>query len=180
MDIHFDCTSNVWIKLLFNEKFLFTSFTNLTPYYLNVKWSYKFCCEVSSHLPQFHGWDCLISPTLISLILPTQQIILKNTQNYRKVSQKHDYRLVCPLTPDRFSSIETKLNANLCVSSAIIRFLWMTLLGCHGGVALLASCTRDTSVESCCVSKFQKFRRHVDGLFQLPFSDCYAILQHYC
>ena len=32
----------------------------------------------------------------------------------------------------------------------------LSLLGCHGGVALLASCTRDTSVESCSFSKFSK------------------------
>ena len=55
-------------------------------------------------------------------------------------------------TPDGYSS---KLDANLCLSSTIIRSLWIILLQCHGGAPLVASCTRDTS--------------HLDELFQLPF-----------
>ena len=46
------------------------------------------------------------------------------------------YRLVCADTPDRYASTETKLDANLWLSSTIIRSLWMTLLRCSGGAAL--------------------------------------------
>ena len=46
---------------------------------------------------------------------------------------------VCAVTPDRYSSIETKLDTNVCLSSAIIWSHWMTLLWCCGGAAPVGS-----------------------------------------
>ena len=46
--------------------------------------------------------------------------------------------------PETYSSIEAKLDANLCLSSMIIRSLLMILLRCRGGATLVASCARDT------------------------------------
>ena len=71
----------------------------------------------------------------ICVISPTQQILKKILTNYRKVVQSkgHGYRLACPDTPDRYSSNETKLDANLCLSSAIIQSLRMIVLRRHGG-----------------------------------------------
>ena len=70
-----------------------------------------------------------------------------------------------------YSSIETKLDANLCLSSIIIQSLLMILLRCRGRATLVASCARDTwnlaSFESW---NFQQFWRHSNVLFQPPLS----------
>lgn len=66
-------------------------------------------------------WDHLILPTLI---LPPLNSPTKNKfVSFRKLQKSQSRNMIT-----RYSSIETKLNANLWLSSAIIWSLWMTLL----------------------------------------------------
>ena len=73
--------------------------------------------------------------------------LLRNTQKYLEILKteislyvaKHDYRLVCADTPETNSSMETKLDVNLFLSSAIVLSLRMTFLWRCGGAAPAAS-----------------------------------------